>query len=859
MRLRFTICLLWCLTVPASDCYANDEIQTALDKFYASLFDSTVGDPTTAANKLIEIGKRDGDSGTESRGYLRLAFINARPKNEKSGWRDDFALGLKLAGTKQSVQRAEALMFGGFIKARADNKFEEACDDLRAAVAMGRELENDRVIAMVYLMSCELHLVSAELQAANMDGSLASEYALRALYFARATNFGPLKKRSLASVISAMKASRRYAAAVPYAREALEDGSSRAAQELLYLAGERPGYPEELKHCIENLRKQAPADLSVRTPLPYLQTTYATYSWDKQPEVSREFLEEAMLRFAATRNESRLKNARLLKTMTVSTLGMSSDEVVAAFHVELGATPERRFERVKSQLQTLDVAAFYEKHEQWKLAADWRARELAWLRNEQTSDVAGVQAAKAHFDQEMKRRAIQADVSTAQSAIAAERAGFEEERVEFSRKSKLLWGLAGVALAGAFLTRFVLVSRHRRKLVAEVSRQTESLEGAKREADQSRERAERADAAKSEFLACINHELRTPLNAILGSCQLLQRDNECGSREFEIINSSSEHLLQLVNNVLDVSSIEHGETTLDECKFDLHALGESVSHIVEHTADKKGIPFQCDIDPSLPQFVYGDEGKLRQILINLCSNAIKFTESGCVRLRLSSVDLDGVPFTLNAEVTDTGTGIPASQLLRMFEPFSQSDEARKNRSGTGLGLYICRTFAEGMGGSISVESRPGFGSEFRLQVPLDVCESGPVTPSIATASVGSGAKILVVDDNRINVEVITGLLAAMGYQAFGAENKQQAMALMEQHEPAAVLMDLHMPGADGFEILELMRATPSGHQAQMIALTGDAIDAVRKRAFDAGFDAFLAKPVRLKQLERALTQGVPIS
>ncbi|MDJ0706486.1 MAG: ATP-binding protein [Leptolyngbyaceae cyanobacterium MO_188.B28] len=353
---------------------------------------------------------------------------------------------------------------------------------------------------------------------------------------------------------------------------------------------------------------------------------------------------------------------------------------------------------------------------------------------------------------------------------------------------------------------------------------------------QAKETADMANRAKSEFLANMSHELRTPLNAILGFAQLLLRDDTLRSEHRDnlaIVNRSGEHLLALINDVLEMSKIEAGRTTLNQQDLDLQTLLTSLEEMLRLRAESKGLQLVFDCTPEAPNYICTDEGKLRQVLINLLGNAIKFTKVGWVRLRVHVPSSD--PHTLHFEIEDTGPGIPSSELESIFDAFVQTKTIDRSRGGTGLGLAISRQFARLMGGDIQVESVVGQGTIFTFHIRLTLADpaeaSDPSAPStvIALAPGQPAYRILVVDDQADNRLVMCQLLSQVGFDVRSATNGKDAIALNRTWTPDLIWMDMRMPVMDGYEATRRIRAGEQGKQGdpvetQYIASRGDGGD-----------------------------------
>lgn len=418
------------------------------------------------------------------------------------------------------------------------------------------------------------------------------------------------------------------------------------------------------------------------------------------------------------------------------------------------------------------------------------------------------------------------------------------------------------------------------ELLAQTQRQSAALQQAALAADA-------ANRAKSEFLASMSHELRTPLNAILGFTQIMTRDASLTPEQREnltIVNRAGEHLLALIDDILEMSKIEAGRTTLNPISFDLSQLLETLQRMLQLKARAKGLQLIFDIAPGLPQYVHTDEGKLRQVLINILGNAIKFTQKGRVTLRVSAAQsprnrvsqrdvssLDGdfpqeTRFLFQGdtrlcfEIEDTGPGINREELNLLFEPFAQAETGRKSGQGTGLGLPISRKFVQLMGGDIQVRSTPGQGSWFGFDIQLEVAESADMPTTDATRQVISLApnqpqyRILVVDDVRESRLLLVTLLSSIGFQVREAENGLQAVAMWESWLPHLIVMDIRMPVMGGLEAIKEIKSRRQGRESVIIALTASVFEEDRKMVLATGGDDFVRKPFREGVLLEKISQ-----
>ncbi len=365
--------------------------------------------------------------------------------------------------------------------------------------------------------------------------------------------------------------------------------------------------------------------------------------------------------------------------------------------------------------------------------------------------------------------------------------------------------------------------------------------------------AEAANLAKSTFLSTMSHEIRTPLNAILGYAQLMARDPGLGAdakENLQIIGGSGEHLLALINDVLDMSKIEAGRTELKPSTFNLYRMLDDLAAMFRLRAQAKGLEFEMVVDGEAAAYVIADERKIRQTLINLLGNAIKFTQHGHIKLHATLDKKVGDQLGLVCQIEDTGSGLTSQEQEKLFEPFHQAKRGLNTPEGTGLGLAISRQFARLMGGDITVTSDPGRGSIFRLEIPIEGGDRGLAMRSIAPRHViglraGTNVpKVLVVDDQFENRDWLVKLLAAVGFSVQGAENGELAIRSWESWKPELILMDVHMPVMDGLEATRRIKADPRGKETAIVVLTASALAEDRRKVAHSGADDFLSKPLR---------------
>lgn len=378
----------------------------------------------------------------------------------------------------------------------------------------------------------------------------------------------------------------------------------------------------------------------------------------------------------------------------------------------------------------------------------------------------------------------------------------------------------------------------------------------------SKEKAEEATRAKSEFLANMSHEIRTPLNAIIGMTNLLMDENSGQSnREYiEIVRRSGDALLDIINNILDFTKIEAGMLELERQPFVLSECLEMAVDMVSVEAKRKDLPIECIIEDCVPTVVMGDPTRIRQILINLLNNAVKFTEKGKISVRVSGEKNEEGLFEIHFAVKDTGIGIPEEKMGRLFQSFSQVDASMDRLyGGTGLGLAISKRLTELMGGKIWVESKAGKGSTFHVIIPVEPTLCGPIEIGRSASMVDvstearSNLKILLAEDNPINQIVAKKLLMKLGYSADVVSNGAEVLQALEGQHYDVILMDLQMPVMDGFKATkEICEKWPRNERPAIIAMTASALEGDREMCLAAGMDDYVSKPVKMEMLKAAL-------
>lgn len=406
-----------------------------------------------------------------------------------------------------------------------------------------------------------------------------------------------------------------------------------------------------------------------------------------------------------------------------------------------------------------------------------------------------------------------------------------------------------------------------RELDRRVNERTQELEQKNSELQELNKKLNAANRAKSIFLANMSHEIRTPMNAIIGFSELLLRERDLDPTlrsNLEIINNSGEHLLELINDILEMSKIEAGHIKCFFEPMDFYGLLNDLEIMFQLRTQEKGLQFEVTYDESVPRFIITDKSKLRQILINLLANAVKFTDHGGIIVTVTSGELKGRLMMLKVNIEDTGIGISKSNIERVFNAFERTDKAHKLHEGTGLGLTICREYINLLQGEISVGSEEGRGTTFYFQIPVTLTDNSQIDTDSNNRQVlklksGQGIyTILVVDDIENNRQVMTNLLKSVGFATCTASNGVEAIERVKAEKPDLIFMDIRMPELDGEEATRRIKKLENGRSLPIIAVTASVFKEDIHKTLESGCDDYLRKPVRDYEVFEKIKKFLPV-
>lgn len=784
----------------------------------------------SSAIDIRDAGIERRDRALEARGLARLALVELHFGSWKPGWEEALTRALKLteATASPSLARAECLMIDGYLKAMYLTKISQGVEQLKESIAIGRTLSHNRLFAQAF------HYLACVSGFAGQPDQM-QELWYRSIAFAEMANSDALEvcarnhlfryQQGYFANVDLENQARYEELCQQFDLETRNVGKSMQEQMLIHI--------EEVEAVRDQLEEQKNFNgiknaNGILRACRLLTGHFADQeAWDK----SALYLRFAKMAAEHLQDQSSQRSLLAHEAALLAKDGRGSE---ALDHIQPlldylensghGGELDQTYRRLA---QFLQIGGDSEN----ALLCLEKAEASRSIRSEHQMRQAQ-QASQMYINEIMQTRAINKQIS--------------ERRVTLERTLVMyrivLFGLPLVALCLFFWQRSQRFMTQQKILQERVAEQTASLQQAKDE-------AEAANQAKTEFVARINHELRNPLATILGSIELLADATTDDLPKIKhTIHSCSLNLMDTVDDVLDFANIESGKLEVREDEFSVRELIHIVQDIVSPNISQN-TSLQIQLATDIPDRIYADESKLRQILVNLGQNAARHTENGTITLRCHSVVTNsGSDYNdqvlLRFEVEDTGSGIPESQLANIFTEFNST----RRRSGSGLGLYIASAFAAAMRGNLTCESELGRGSLFTLFVPAFASTHRPSLETGPTLPADFSAKILIVDDQEEVARLIQKILVKLGHDACYAHSWQDAVPHLEAGVDM-VLLDIRMPEISGFEFFDKLCQLQAGKRPVVCAVTGDATTCTRMEVEEAGFDGFLAKPFTISAMQ----------
>ena len=526
-------------------------------------------------------------------------------------------------------------------------------------------------------------------------------------------------------------------------------------------------------------------------------------------------------------------------------------------------------DKLVRQQESLKIA----KHEYNKLLTQTQAQESSINKQKIELDKRSIQLDKQKLEIDSRREILKSQknlISKQQVTINEQKTDLVDNEVVIATQKNYLLLLSLSAGLAILLTLVIFRGSRRNKITnQQLTEQKNLLESAAQSLEDAKNQAIKANQSKSIFLANMSHELRTPLNAVLGFSEIMARDPASSARQrgnLDIINRSGQHLLSMINHVLDLSKIEAGKIEIETNVIDLKQTVTDVANMIQVRADSRGLDFSLTLDENLPNNVKLDANKISQVLINLLGNAVKFAEKGLVSLEVSNTNSNN-NCIINFTVKDTGPGVAFKQQERIFEPFVQlghSNETSAHQTGTGLGLAISQQLVQLMGGRIKLESIEGKGSTFSFSIPTEVIENEYVkhepTPRtvISLAPNETPRRILIVEDQMENRLLLRSILESVGFNVRESIHGADGVKLFEQWKPDLIWMDLRMPIMDGYEATKKIRQLPGGKSVKIVALTAGALKEQIPKIYASGCDEIVYKPYQSHEIFDVMAQQLSI-
>ena len=829
IAILIAICCLQIIGVGVCRCQESDvEAESLIEEFRR--LTCTYSNGRQAWEKAAEIdklGQTRNDNLLRVRGLCRMAFMDAR-YNFDGNWKQQIELCEELCPTDDSLAYAELLTYRGFLATRVSRKIDIGAEDLNRAIRISIDNSYDKLAAIAFNF-----LALNSIQKLQFMRAIQEAYRGRAI----AEHIGDdhTFRANTITLIRAFSITNQHDLSEKCAKELFDRNLRAYAADWILINSDDYEIVEAVRKRVDEIPEDA-SDLFDAGIKAYGNAKLCLR--DDQYEKAMEYFRESIEYFR--KSDDPIKAFMVDYERMLVQVRNGDPEVMPQ---KLEAIVENNHGREIDAVSGEQLILAFENIGDVNNALKWAKRVNESRKTLNVLEVEDAQRrAKSYWNSELVSRRQKTTIRNQEAASSR------------NFVASCVIGSLGFTLFGILLIRFCMMRQNRATLSRLVDERTVSLKSAQ-------QRAELADEAKSDFLARINHELRNPLAAILGYCELLNQESIQGEKCRDYVRgvqASSTHLMELVGEVLEVTEIEDGQIQNLNQNFSLATVCEHVSRILEKSAAEKQIDFHCRLDPVCDPMVYGVETHLRQIIINLCSNAIKFTDEGCVHAALTTAPSQkGTEVVLTVE--DTGIGIPKDDLANVFSPFFQSGNTGRS-DGKGLGLYIVNRLTDHLDADIHIESKLLEGTKFEVRIPYER-EQDPEydvvdmkTSSERAPAPGKSMRILVVDDQEIVGNVVCGQIEALGWESKFAVLPEAAMELLNSWRPELVLLDLRMPGLDGFEVLEMMRTEFGANCPPVIAITGDATKEVIARIMSSGFDGYLTKPFRIEKLRTTIIQ-----
>ena len=779
-----------------------------------------------AADEIVSLAEKSEDpNATEVRGLIRLVYLEITSGKWGNRWRKKVKRCEELVSQEPTIARAELLLYSGVIKGKYQRKFKEGIERVETALRISDELEDDRTLALAY---ANLGILS------NLAGKrkFATGNTYRAVTIAKHHGQKSILIKTLRNLTNELFYLGNFSEAALFGREILEiEPKALDGLFALFLVGESDQYLKEIESLNERVKKKQKDKSATNKDIAEvgkaLKKLAMAYVVQENYSDCRKYTLLAIPYLKIVDDKASLAGCNELLFTTQLDLADTVGEIEGIVEKSNGS----------GEIYLTALATAYARVGEFEKSL--RFRELARRAEiRRYSGEIGFLKQSSDLFWESKVNSRQAKLSNKQAA--------QSQRRVWLLSTALITGLTACILFGGFYT---LLRRERNSLEDLVEKRTRSLSEAMKAASA-------ADHAKSEFLAQINHEIRNPLTAILGYCDLLSL-NKGRSLEFVAgIESSSLHLRELVDKILEVSKIESSGLELNCSDFLPAQTTNDINDIALEKAVKKDLRFACSFRGDPKCSIFSDETKIRQIVLNLIVNAIKFTEIGSVTVSLEILKSDA---SLRIIVKDTGIGIAEAETQTVFDRFAKASNGVAC-DGSGLGLFITSQLVNCLSGKIALKSELGVGTQVTVDLPITFSCDKSLTPESKIGHVDSdsslaqaGKRVVLVDDQAVIRSSMELLLNANGIECRTAQNLDETMELIKSWQPDLVLLDLRMPQQSGYEVFESIRDSVHS-EVPVYAMTGDATTKTEEKCLKLGFDGFITKPFKIKKIQEILEE-----